>query len=87
MKWNRQQFHKLIRAAVFVGMIFAAAINSPAQTVTILDARGAGTIASGNNTAGVITNRYADSGTVAHGFVRSATGTFITFDIHHRIRH
>jgi len=43
MKLNRQQFHRLGLAAVFVGMLLAPAIHSSAQTVTILDAPGAGT--------------------------------------------
>jgi hypothetical protein len=63
----------------------AAAIASPAQTITTFEASGAGTSTSqgtecyGINTAGTIAGLYRDAKNVYHGFVRTATGTITTF--------
>ena len=62
--------------AISLGLLCAAAITSAAQTITIIDAPGAGTaIHRGTfpqsiNTAGHIVGYDIDSGGVVHGFVR-----------------
>jgi hypothetical protein len=73
---------------LFIALFFAAtAITSPAQTITSLDdpnagtASGQGTAAVAINTAGTITGGYVDKNNVGHGFVRSASGVYTTFDV------
>ena len=41
---------------------------------------GQGTLAVGINSAGTVAGYYLDSSGVYHGFVRTATGTFTSFD-------
>jgi hypothetical protein len=67
-------------------LLAAAAIASPAQTITSLDdpnagtGSGQGTSAVAINTAGIIARIYTDAGGLVHGFMRSATGTITSYD-------
>ena len=71
------QVHKPSRAADFAGLLFAAVIPSPAQTILTFDApcTGAsftqGTASGRLNTAGDITGWYLDSCSVFHRYLRT----------------
>ena len=73
--------------AIGIGHIF---LRDPDGTFTTFDAPGAGTEAVGGtwtatsytlNPAGAITGWYVDSGMALHGYLRTAKGNIITFDV------
>ena len=77
-------------STVVLGFFTALAITvqSDAQRIVKFDAPGAdtkpgdynGTFASAINNWGTITGSYVDANNVYHGFLRSAKGSFVTFD-------
>jgi hypothetical protein len=67
-----------VLAVVICGGICLA---TSAQTITTFDVPGAvQTIPTSINNSGTITGSHTDSGGVGHGFLRTASGEFTTFD-------
>jgi hypothetical protein len=86
MNLIRLQVHKLGIAAVFFGLLSAAAITSPAETITSFEiagsgsAGGEGTIVHGINSAGTMVGEYIDSAKNAHAYMRTLAGVDTVID-------
>jgi hypothetical protein len=74
--------------------VFHGYLRAPDSTITPVDVPGAGTgtfqgtnaaefmpAFGGINPAGTITGFYADANSVYHGYIRTARGNFVTFDV------